>query len=302
MERSAVQLKFKSLYFSVLVSLLISQSAFAVEKTTLPYQNSAFRNESDDWELVTQPAANRAWIEYIGPYQEAQSILLLGDSFLDAHSITKYSLEELKAKDSYSIAEMIEPDTKPETKIYKTSLDCPEEKSGKSEGKIHSLKLDHTQPFPFHDQEFDLIVMRRGLCFCESSLKTCGGLELGPETELFFQEVVRTLNSGNPKAAAYIEGSFLARLGRGKVAYEQEQVYLNRVESLLRTLEERNPHLKFEMIYRSRPLSYFIFATQFDFDLILDADGIPYTEKFDLNPETFKISFEQFDGVKISVR
>lgn len=76
-------------------------------------------------------------------------------------------------------------------------------------GNLSTMFMDNTKRFPFPNNTFDTIVMRRGLCICGESGHVCGGfMPISNECRQFFEEVTRVLNKTNPKAKAVLHGTY----------------------------------------------------------------------------------------------
>jgi len=71
----------------------------------------------------------------------------------------------------------------------------------------NNLTLVHVNnrlKFPFEENSFDMIVMRRGLCLCGGN-ETCGGIKLNRvDQKRFLFEVARVLNKNNPFSSAFL--------------------------------------------------------------------------------------------------
>lgn len=88
-------------------------------------------------------------------------------------------------------------------------------------GNLTLMPLDHTRPLPFKDSEFDVILLEKGLCFCNSANKACGGIHRTFESvHKLVAEVARTLDKRNPRSIAILHGT-----ARGKT--EKELLELN---------------------------------------------------------------------------
>jgi len=219
--------------FSWLVGLILFGAfpALAVERVDITDFASP---EGLLWAGVTQGKSHPSCHFY---YQNASKILFLGDGF--------------DFKDE-SLAEVTERFTRQDALILKTSLDCPIKKDGTREGKIVFKKLDHTQKFPFDSNEFDTVVMNRGLCFCLNRRTSCGGIAFS-KSEFkglgFFREVVRVLNKKNPQAVAVMTGRFLSVIGRSSISVKRQKRVIDAIQKALEELEKEHPELKIEMVY-----------------------------------------------------
>ncbi|OFZ18949.1 MAG: hypothetical protein A2X94_13450 [Bdellovibrionales bacterium GWB1_55_8] len=124
------------------------------------------------------------------PYAHADTVLFLSDS--SQTTVNGLSLGS-------AIAEAY-----PEKSVVRTDFAFADEITGN----LSTRYMDNTKPFPFPDNSFDVIVMRRGLCICHGS-RVCGGfLPISEESRQFFSEVTRVLNKKNPRAKAVLEGGY----------------------------------------------------------------------------------------------
>lgn len=75
-------------------------------------------------------------------------------------------------------------------------------------GNLKLMSLDNTKAFPFADNSFDTIVLRRGLCVCHQN-QCCGGfLPDSAEAKNFFREVVRVLDKRVSHSKAVLHGAY----------------------------------------------------------------------------------------------
>jgi hypothetical protein len=75
-------------------------------------------------------------------------------------------------------------------------------------GNLTQMHLDNTRSFPFPDNSFDTVVLRRGLCVCHSNM-CCGGFDpVSPEAQKFFREAVRVMNKNLPKSRIVLHGAY----------------------------------------------------------------------------------------------
>lgn len=172
------------------------------------------------------------------PYLGADRILLLGDTF---ESTPK----------RFPMVQAILNFLKPHQEVYRTSLDCPPQLDSAQIGPVRNFKIDHRDPLPFAESFFDVIVLRRGLCFCKGKEETCGGI--GKRKfflKQFFSEVARVLNKANPEAVAYLHGIHWAFTGRGALNHEEEAKIQKKMEAVLASIEQEYKDLRFTMIYR----------------------------------------------------
>lgn len=72
---------------------------------------------------------------------------------------------------------------------------------------LRLAEVDNTKPFPFADDQFDLVFMKSGLCTCRDEARCCGGIILEAESiRAFLLEVARVLDQRNPTAMAFLHG------------------------------------------------------------------------------------------------
>lgn len=202
----------------------------------------------------------------------------------------------------YSLADYIGPLATPGASLTKTSIDCPKEISGQTNGNTTFLNLDNVAGlFPFENEFFDVIAMRKGLCFCLSTDQSCGGLIYDtPATTTFFKEVVRVLNKKNPDAAVFLTGRFKAKLSDGALTFEQERVAETALRETLGSIAAEFPELQIEMIYLGLPVHVVQGMFGVSLEKIKDADGIP------LSPGHGPLKGDEvvplLDGIRITIR
>lgn len=283
-----VKMKLKVMLFS----FLISANSYAIEKVILQSQSPEFL----DWLAATNPRCSKT-LGTFSPITDAHSILLLAELFSDNQTSS-----------DYSVAEVINTVIRPDATIFQTSIDCPKDLHTKTRGKISYRNLDHTERFPFQDNQFDTIIMRKGLCLCKNSKKqdpstTCGGIKLNTtKCKMFFQEVARTLNKGNPNATAFLQGTFKAKVGENfsTVSFEKEKELEKHIEETLDSLASDFALLKFEMVYIPMTIQTLIFTFGADFNYMRNDDGHLLSESRSLSFETLDETIHLFDGIRIS--
>lgn len=125
------------------------------------------------------------------PYEKAKSVLFVSDGLVtDPES---FPLGPRVAK-KY-----------PGKRIVSTDIKVREKDAW---GNFELMPMDNAKPFSFADDEFDMIVLRQGLCMCLGP-SCCAGIKPGtPESRKFITEVVRVLNKKNPEAKAILHGSY----------------------------------------------------------------------------------------------
>jgi len=153
------------------------------------------------------------------------------------------------------LAEAVLTKVSSSTLIYKTDLYLSE---GTSENFI-TKKLDNRNKFGFKDNQFDIVVMRWGICHCTGLFETCGGIDLkltnrsthstiNPITVQFFDEVFRVLNKTNPKAIAFLHG-----LHVGTEAYPDNPEIESRaamvLDQIINILKPFYPNLDIHILY-----------------------------------------------------
>jgi hypothetical protein len=68
------------------------------------------------------------------------------------------------------------------------------------------MNLDNRAPFPFNDNSFDTIIMRKGICVCHGNY-ACGGFcATNDEAKVFFERVIKVLDKNNPNSLAILHG------------------------------------------------------------------------------------------------
>jgi hypothetical protein len=194
------------------------------------------------------------------PFAQADSILVLSDGF---------------KKNSKNTAEHFAKNL-PRAQVYKTDIECPPYLDQGYAGNLHYGKLDNNDPFPFKDQSFDIISMSYGLCHCQKSSTTCGGIDLSYKSSsqptcfsflwdllislgeqhnnpsLFFSEVARVLNQNNPHAVAFLggphTGDFLRGLHSERIRHSERDA-IRTLQDLIPQLEVQFPSLDWSLVY-----------------------------------------------------
>lgn len=154
--------------------------------------------------------------------------------------------------------------------IYKTDIKCPKDLDGKNTGNLYFQYLNHKACFPFASKFFDLIVMRYGLCTCQRSTETCGGIVFkGRNSKIskrffpcfqknelvcsdqqafqFFYEVSRVLNDKNPDSLAFLHGPSYSRVDSELDYYEHQKFQV--LLTIIPRLEKEFPLLDFKLLY-----------------------------------------------------
>lgn len=102
------------------------------------------------------------------------------------------------------------------------------------DGNVRKIHLDNRELFPFSDNEFDLILLKNGLCQCENVDKTCCGLTKD-NYKLFFTEIIRVLNTSNKEARAYLHSA-------GFVHHEVFKLWIEEAKSVMKEF----PHISIQ--------------------------------------------------------
>jgi hypothetical protein len=169
-----------------------------------------------------------------------------------------------------SLAEEVAEIARPEAFIYKTGYACPKELSGQIIGNIRYLRVDHWLDLPFHDNMFDTVVLKRGICYCflpnfGVPEKTCAGLDFsGSSGRRFILEVARILDKKNPDAFAFLHGYYyisdigsdflLPRAPQYQAIVEKEKIALSEIEKISLEVENLFPQLEVSLISDVKPL------------------------------------------------
>lgn len=131
-------------------------------------------------------------------YKEYESMLFLSDGIKDTFGFRN---EAKNLKGAFSIAERV-AQKHPEAQVVQGDFNI---KGDTTRGNLRQMHLDNTKSFPFAEKSFDLIIMRKGLCLCACG--PCAGFNSKHNTsKAFFEEVVRALNTDNPRAMAVLHG------------------------------------------------------------------------------------------------
>lgn len=103
------------------------------------------------------------------------------------------------------------------------------------------FQVDHRRALPFEDNSQDMILLKRGLCTCFDQCQTCGGLDLGNNSQVigFFQEVIRIMNKQNPKARAILHGDY----------FENEEMAMY---TYLQVIRHFKNHPQVDLVYLKR--------------------------------------------------
>mgnify|MGYP003995640107 CR=1 FL=1 len=155
-------------------------------------------------------------------YRPYDSILFLSDGIDDTFGFRN---EVKNIEGALSLGERVSGHF-PGKKVVQTDFNIV---GSTTKGNLTQMHLDNTADFPFNDETFDLIVMRKGMCLC-CRRQPCGGFSSKhAASKQFFTRVIESLNLKNPKAMAILHGQEKANpkvVERWKrVAEELEQAY-----------------------------------------------------------------------------
>jgi hypothetical protein len=121
-------------------------------------------------------------------YEQAQNILLLGDSAVENFSMGERLATQFPNKLVVSTDYLFQ--------------------GGRRVGNFIQMHLDNLREFPFPNNSFDVVVARRGLCICRGCTACAGFNSMNHEAYGFFDRVIRTLNKRNPNAIAILHGEY----------------------------------------------------------------------------------------------
>lgn len=276
------------LFFIWMGGLILSPVSFAIETQILDNLQSPLLFS---WRAATEPDLFPHEVRTFYPFTQARSLLFLGDGFDTTQSNAEHSLAEY-------VGQLVDD----QARIYKTDITCPEKLHGQSSGNLIYYRLDHREPFPFESHQFDTIIMRKGLCFCNSVEESCAGLKYGSaQTRQFFSEVVRVLNRNNSRATVFLTGVFRARISQGPLSFEEEQNSISQIQEILSDLESQNQDLIFEMIYTDVPLPFLLNEVGVRFNRIRNLQGHFLSKEGSVqNTQSQKVRF--FEGIRIRVK
>ncbi len=250
------------------------------------------------WDQLVQPGYNFEQNRVPPYFSQANRVMILSDGFNDPNI------------DNYSVTDILKNSFQGETWI-RGSLDCPEHLKDQKDGKVESKRIDNRFPLPFSDDHFDTIVMRRGLCFCDSSNHSCAGLNyVDPTRTSLFFEVARVLNKKNFKSIAALQGRFNAILGHGLLSLSEENIQLFALKQTLKQVESNNSQIKVSIINLNTPIWLLMqmegleiteFNTMEFVDRLKDENGTRVIRKVTF-PDVLKQEIPIVDGVLIQVK
>lgn len=112
-----------------------------------------------------------------------------------------------KASETSGLAERVAA-AYPRTLVVRTGIDAPP--IGSFPPNCAWAVVDNRYRLPFPDNNFDLIVMRRGLCLCgERREITCGGISIDEDSgRRFFTEVSRVLDKRSRQSLALLDAGY----------------------------------------------------------------------------------------------
>jgi len=153
------------------------------------------------------------------------------------HDNILFLSDGLKSSNHLSLGKIIS-NKYPEKKVVSTDFNYtgPEQI-----GSLRAVSVDNNRGLPFRDNEFDLVVLRYGLCVCYDQ-KCCGGFSpQSDEAQQFFFEVARILNRDNPQSLIILHGEY----GVTPFILDEWKKFLRRVEfkyNVRATLYLRHDH------------------------------------------------------------
>lgn len=160
---------------------LAENSAYAVTQRCIDVKVLEFLGEN---------AGTGKTIGNFTPYEKSKKLLFIGDGA--GHSAD--------ADTGLQVAERF-----PDKEITRTDIGISRPRR---EGNVTSLHMDNMDTFPFQDNSFDTIVLRKGLCHCHEGRACAGFCPNRRETKHFFGEVARVLDKSNPNSVAYLHGGY----------------------------------------------------------------------------------------------
>ena len=156
-------------------------------------------------------------------YANSKNILLLSDSNFGG---SFFSIGDKLAR-AYPDKMIVQTDIKYSVPYSASAL----QRRDPQKGVFAQFHIDNTQPFPFESNQFDTVVMRRGLCICDPQKKhvTCAGFCATDKAtaQQFFLEVSRVLDKNNPESRAILHGE----AGVTPEVIEEWKKYSHEIES-----------------------------------------------------------------------
>ena len=170
-----------------------------------------------------------AWPAYSGVSREnftssfpaSSTILLLGEG-----SYAEIKEDLLNTSNRKSLTQELMTLVPESTLIYST--DIRNDKTVIKDKNIIYEYLNHNKVFPYKSDQFDTIIMRKGICHCDGFSTNCGGIDLMVRNTFtrFISEVTRVLNKENKNALALLNGVFIDRdlelESKVQIRHEQE--------------------------------------------------------------------------------
>ncbi len=161
------------------------------------------------------------------PYRDVSAILFLGDGF---------------NKTDYSLTEIVGSIVSKDTKIYRSDIECTQ---NEVQLNIVSCYANHQRPLPWDDDQFDTIVLRRGLCHCHSCEISCGGiLNDFNSMKKFIFHVSRVLNKKNHSSSAFLHGETYS------FCEPHKKIFMNNLERAIQSVKYRFPELRYTLVHR----------------------------------------------------
>ena len=132
-------------------------------------------------------------------YEVYDRTLFLSDGIADTFG---YRSEVRNESGAFSLAERIS-ERFPEKEVTQGDFNI---EGDQNIGNLRQLFVDNSQPLPFAENSFDLVILRKGMCLC-SCRAPCAGFSQKYEGSLnFFKEVIRVMDLSNPNALAILHG------------------------------------------------------------------------------------------------
>ncbi len=186
------QSRFKRVIFKCLLPLQLILSPLSNAAIYTEGYHAYFTKSESEWLQLTHLIDPKKRVsEEEDPYLKASQVLFLGDGF------------ERRFR---SLADELVDSEIGDARIFRTDIACPKDLDL---GRVRHRRVDHAEAMPFPDDQFDVIVLRHGLCHCRCTQHSCGGIgnEIRAMTH-FLSEVTRVLNKRNPSAIAYLHGDY----------------------------------------------------------------------------------------------
>lgn len=132
-------------------------------------------------------------------YENFERMLFLSDGIADTFGFRSEARNETGA---FSLAERVS-ERFPEKEVTQADFNI---EGDLTQANLRQLFVDNSQPLPFADKSFDLVILRKGLCLCFCRAP-CAGFSQKYEGSLnFFKEVIRVMDLSNPRTLAILHG------------------------------------------------------------------------------------------------